>query len=122
MPIGADLPNASLEVLLKHIKQVTTDASFPGIPIYVDPMGLSEVDKTMSTEVNIEMVKAQTIRQVLDFALRPLRLAYEVRDGFLMVSSRTIILENRVEEIDRKLDRVLDLLNRLTPPKFASPN
>ena len=107
---------ATLETLLKGIKKLTTDATFPGIPIYVDPFGLSEANKTMSTKVGQDF-KQQTIRSVLYFALRPLGLSYDVRDGFLMISSRTTILENRVEDIDRKLDRVLEMLGRLEPAK-----
>jgi hypothetical protein len=106
----------NLEVLLKHIKKVTTDEKYPGIPIYVDPFGLSEVDKTMSTKVALDF-KQQSIRSVLHYSLRPLGLSYDVRDGFLMISSRTGILENRVEDIDRKLDRVLEMLHRLEPAK-----
>jgi RNA polymerase sigma factor (sigma-70 family) len=106
----------NLEVLLKHIKQVTTDEKYPGIPIYVDPFGLSDVDKSMSTKVALDF-KQQSIRSVLHYTLRPLGLSYDVRDGFLMISSRTGILENRVEDIDRKLDRVLEMLQRLAPAK-----
>ena len=38
-------------------------------------------------------------------------------DGFLMVDSRTGILEKRVEEIDQKLNRVLEALYRLEKAK-----
>ena len=106
----------NLEVLLKHIKKVTTDENYPGIPIYVDPFGLSDVNKSMSTAVALDF-KQQPIRSVLHYSLRQLGLSYDVRDGFLMISSRTGILENRVEEIDRKLDRVLEILQRQAPAK-----
>ena len=42
MPIGADFPQSSLEVLLKQIKKGDDGRLLPGIPIYVDPLGLSE--------------------------------------------------------------------------------
>jgi hypothetical protein len=116
--IDADLPNGStLETLLKHIKKVTTNATDPGIPIYVDPIGLTEAgNMDMATQVKLNY-KKQSIRTILELTLRPLGLSYDVRDGFLMISSRTAVLEHRVEEIDRKLDRLLEMLGRLQPAK-----
>ena len=40
-----------LEDVLKYIKQATTTATYQGIPIYVDPLGLSEANKTMTSTV-----------------------------------------------------------------------
>jgi RNA polymerase sigma factor (sigma-70 family) len=113
MIVGADFPEvASLETLLKTIKKITTDDTYSGIPIYVDPAGIKDVKLTMESQV-VEIPGQQPIRTVLSDSLRPLGLMYDVRDGFLMVSSRTAILEHRVEEIDRKLDRVIEMLGRL---------
>jgi RNA polymerase sigma factor (sigma-70 family) len=113
----ADFPQvAKLETLLKHIKQVTTDANYSGIPIYVDPVGLSDAKLTVASELR-EIPNQQPIRIVLEYALRPVGLSYQVRDGFLMISSRTAILENRVEEIDRKLDHLIEMLGGLQPAK-----
>ncbi len=113
MVVGADFPRtASLETLLKTIKKITTDTTYPGIPIYVDPAGIKDVRLTMEAQVP-EIVGQQPIRNILSDSLRPLGLMYDVRDGFLMISSRTAILEHRVEEIDRKLDRVIEMLSRL---------
>jgi RNA polymerase sigma factor (sigma-70 family) len=106
----------TLEMLLKHIKLVTTDENYPGIPIYVDPKGLADVNKTMSDAIKADY-KARTIRTILYDALRPLGLSYCVHDGFLMVSSRDEILDARIEEIESKLDQVLEVLQRLEPPK-----
>ncbi len=117
MPINAKFPDgATLSQLLKHIKQSTTDATFPGIPIYVDPVGLAEANRNMTTEIKLDYTQ-QPIRTILNFALRANGLAFEVRDGFLRVSSRTAILESRVEDIDRKLDRILQMLERLEAGK-----
>jgi RNA polymerase sigma factor (sigma-70 family) len=121
MDIDADFPKSgTLATLLKHIKKVTTDATFPGIPIYVDPIGLAETNLNMETEIKLDYKSLpiqQNIKMALTYALRAHGLSYEVRDGFLMISSRTGILESRVEEIDRKLDQVLDALRRLAPAK-----
>jgi hypothetical protein len=46
-------------------------------------------------------------------ALHPLQLSYIVKDGILMVDSRTSATEIRVMEMERKLDRVLESLERL---------
>ena len=40
-----------LEDVLKYIKQATTTKTYAGIPIYVDPGGLEEVDQTMTSTV-----------------------------------------------------------------------
>jgi RNA polymerase sigma factor (sigma-70 family) len=113
MKVGADFPKtASLETLLKTIKKITTDATYSGIPIYVDPAGIKDVKLTMETQI-AEIPDQQPIRNILSNSLRPLGLMYDVRDGFLMISSRTAILEHRVEEIDRKLDRVIEMLSRM---------
>ena len=104
MKIDAEFPDGmSLEALLKHIKKVTTDASYTGIPIYVDPRGSFEAKNTMESRVDLNF-KGQTIGTVLATALRPNGLSFHVHDGFLLISSRTAVLERRVEDIDRKLD------------------
>ena len=41
-----------LEDIIKHIRQATKSSDMPsGIPIYVDPIGLSEADKTLTSTV-----------------------------------------------------------------------
>ena len=41
-----------LEDVIKHIREATKSSDMPaGIPIYVDPVGLSEADKTMNSTV-----------------------------------------------------------------------
>ena len=41
-------PGSTLEQMLKHIKQATTDENYPGIPIFVNPMGLQEARRKPS--------------------------------------------------------------------------
>ncbi len=48
MPFKEDTP---LEEVLKYVKQATTTAAYPGIPIYVDPIGLQEAEKSMTSTV-----------------------------------------------------------------------
>ena len=105
----------TLSQLLKHIKQATTDANFPGIPIYVNPLGLQEVKQNIDVAIEVNR-KQCSVREVLWWALHPLQLSYLVKDGFLMIDSRTSVTEMRVEEVERKLDRVLDSLEKIGRP------
>src|SRR5437016_704610 len=46
-PIPMRFPNeTTLDNLLKYIKQATTTPTYPGIPIYVDPIGLQEAERS----------------------------------------------------------------------------
>jgi RNA polymerase sigma factor (sigma-70 family) len=115
--IDAEFPGGTtLEGVLKHIKQRTTNANFPGIPIYVNPVGLREAGKDMKAVVVIN-VKQRPVRTVLHDVLLGTGLSFMVKDGFLTIDSRTGIVEMRVEEIDRKLDRIVEALGRLEAPK-----
>jgi hypothetical protein len=91
-PLTTAYPNgASLEDMLKDIKVRTTGKPKlkSGIPIYVDPVGLQEANRTMTSKVKRPVITDRTtlgdqIRQ----ALEPLGLAYMVRDGFMMITSK----------------------------------
>ena len=39
-----------LEDVLKYVKQATTTNNYSGIPIYVDPIGLQEAEKSMKLD------------------------------------------------------------------------
>jgi hypothetical protein len=104
-----------LHELLKTIKKSTTDSTFTGIPIYVDPIGLQEVEKSLTTKVTV--LKRASIKEALSFALRQVRLSYIVNDGFLMISSREDITQRRLDDLDQKLERVLRILERLEKVK-----
>jgi RNA polymerase sigma factor (sigma-70 family) len=102
----------SLATVLKHIKQETTKAKPPGLPIYVNPTGLRDVGKSVDSLVKVNL-KQQRVSAVLAEALQQVGLSSLVRDGFLLVDSRIGIVEARGDEIDRKLDRILESLGRL---------
>jgi RNA polymerase sigma factor (sigma-70 family) len=115
--IAARFPKGTtLSELLKHIKHETTDETFPGIPIYIDPAGLAEAHQSMEMPVVIN-TDLRPVAMILSDALGGSGLSYCVDDGFLKISSRALILERRVEQIERKLDRVLDALGRLEAAK-----
>ena len=78
-----------LEDVLKYIKQATQDeaADLPtGIPIYVDPVGLQEAEKTMASPSR-STSKASPSRRRLRLLLKQLGLTYTVKDGLLTITS-----------------------------------
>ena len=77
----------TLEDVIKYIKQGTTTPSFPGIPIYVDPLGLQEADKNMSSTVRYMDLERVPLRRTLQLLLAQLDLSYFVEDGMLHITS-----------------------------------
>ncbi len=78
----------SLEDVFKHIKSATRRGpNDRGIPIYVDPMGLVEAEKTLATPVSFT-AKGEPLKSALDRLLKSISLTYTVKDGFMMVTSR----------------------------------
>jgi RNA polymerase sigma factor (sigma-70 family) len=77
-----------LEEVIKHIKDSTKSSDMPGgIPIYVDPIGLSEADKTMSSTVRNMYLEGVPLRRTLQLLLTQLDLFYFVVDGMLYITS-----------------------------------
>jgi RNA polymerase sigma factor (sigma-70 family) len=115
--VDAKFPDGvTLEEFLKYIKQVTTKAKPPGLPIYVDPVGLQEAEKSMSSKLIIELER-RPVREVLRSALRCIGLAGRAKDGFYMIESEEQSLEERLDEIDGKLARIFESLARLERSK-----
>ncbi len=78
-----------LEDVKKYIEQSTQDeaAGLPtGIPIYVDPQGLQDADKTMASPVSINL-EGIPLKTTLRLLLRQLGLTYTVKDGLLTITS-----------------------------------
>jgi hypothetical protein len=80
---------ATLEVFLKEMKRRTPGKKLPsGIPIYVDPVGLQEAKRTMESPVKRpESASRLTLGEHLHRVLEPLGLDYEIKSGFLMITS-----------------------------------
>jgi hypothetical protein len=76
-----------LEDVLKYIKQATSGKDGKGIPIYVDPIGLSEADKTMTSTVRSIELDGVPLRVTLRLCLNQLDLAFGVTDGYLLITS-----------------------------------
>jgi RNA polymerase sigma factor (sigma-70 family) len=113
--IKLDLPrDATLSAFLKAIKQATSQAKPPGLPIYVDRTGLERVaGKTLESPIDCLDIRSGRVNFLLREGLGQLHLSYVVKDGFLMISSREEIIEQRLDELDKKFDRVLETLMRL---------
>ena len=75
-----------LEDVLKYVEQATRGPDDKGIPIYVDPIGISEADKTMTSvgTINLDGIPLKTS---LRLYLAQLDLAYSIREGVLFVTS-----------------------------------
>ena len=83
MPFGNETP---LEEVLKYIKQSTTTPTFSGIPIYVDPIGLQEAERSINSTVQIDL-EGVPLKTTLRLILKQLGLAYTVKDGFMIITS-----------------------------------
>jgi hypothetical protein len=89
--VAMQFPNDTpLEDVLKYIQASTTDkVNFPeGIPIYVNPVGLQEAEKTQTSTVSLDL-KGIPLATTLKLILDQLGLAYRVHpDGFLLITNR----------------------------------
>ncbi|OJW05726.1 MAG: hypothetical protein BGO49_26850 [Planctomycetales bacterium 71-10] len=82
-PLPMNFPNDTpLEDVLKYIKQVVGDA----IPVYVEPIGLNQADKTITSPISIDL-DGVPLRRTLQLALKQLGLVYYVEDGILVITS-----------------------------------
>jgi hypothetical protein len=77
-----------LEDVVTYVRGATAHLDGKGIPIYVDPIGLNEADKTMvSTVRNIDL-DGVPLQTSLRACLAQLDLAYLVRGGMLVITSQ----------------------------------
>ncbi len=89
------LERMSFEDVLKRVKIATKGDQFPaGIPIYVDPIGLQEAEKTLISPVTL-VTRGKPLRDGLRTALQPLGLTFVVKDGLLTITT--------ADEVDRTL-------------------
>jgi RNA polymerase sigma factor (sigma-70 family) len=108
-PISMSFANETpLDDVLKYIKQATTTKTFSGIPIYVDPKGLQEAEKSLTSTVSIDL-EGIPLKTTLRLLLKQLDLAYCVRDGVLIISS--------VQGIAEELQEAQSELEANDPPK-----
>jgi hypothetical protein len=104
-PLSMSFANETpLDDILKYIKQATTTPSFSGIPIYVDPIGLQEAEKSLSSTVSIDL-DGVPLKTTLKLLLKQLGLTYTVKDGFLMITSK----ESEDQQTEIRVYPVADL-------------
>jgi RNA polymerase sigma factor (sigma-70 family) len=88
-PISMSFANETpLEDVLKYIKSATQSRNDTGIPIYVDPVGLNEAEKTMTSPVQLDL-EGVPLKTTLRLLLKQLGLTYWVKDGLLMITSES---------------------------------
>ena len=87
-PITLDFANETpLEDVLRHIKKTTKGKDGKGLAFYVDPVGLQEAEKTMSSPV-IFSLEEVPLATALKLMLRQLGLVYHVQeDGLVVIGS-----------------------------------
>jgi RNA polymerase sigma factor (sigma-70 family) len=87
-PIAMSFPNETpLEDIIKYVKQATQGSSDSGIPIYVDPIGLQEADKSLTSTIRIDL-DSVPLRRTLQLMLSQIGLMYFVDDGILVITSQ----------------------------------
>ena len=88
--ISMNFPNDTpLEDVKRYIQQSTQDeaAGLPaGIPIYIDPLGLQDADKTMASTVSIDL-EGLPLKTTLRLMLKQIGLTHTVKDGYLYITS-----------------------------------
>jgi hypothetical protein len=90
----------SLQDVKKYIQRATQDEKVglpTGIPIYFDPDGLQDADKTMNSTISIDL-EGIPLRTTLQLLLRQVGLNYRVTGGLLYISDETSIQEEQKRE------------------------
>ena len=116
-----------LDDVLKYIKAATSTRTFPGIPIYVDPAGLEEAERSLNSTIQIDY-EGGPLKKSLELVLRQLGLAYRVADGRLTITSDVSAEEMVSATIDERgvdLDhpmvrRILEKLEEPISMSFAN--
>jgi len=88
-PIPIRFPGGvSLEDLSRFLRESTKGAELPdGLPIYFDPEGLQEEDKTLASKVSMDL-EGIPLRTTLRLLLRQAGLTYTVKDGLMTITSQ----------------------------------
>jgi hypothetical protein len=93
MPFRSATP---LEDVIKYVRASTKSTNFPdGVPVYVDPLGLQEQEKSMSSTITIDLAQVP-LKTSLRLLLKQVGLAYQIRDGVLKIVSETADDEDRL--------------------------
>jgi hypothetical protein len=103
--LAVDWPEGTtLDDAIDRIKSASSrmNPAFPkGIPIYVDPDALRRAGKTLKSPVKglpPDPPRSSTFRQKLRSVLEPMGLAYEVKDGAIMINTLDAVENPDIEE------------------------
>ncbi|HKI19223.1 MAG TPA: STN domain-containing protein [Isosphaeraceae bacterium] len=95
-PISMRFP-VPFDDVLKYIQNSTKKGrNDPGIPLYIDPRGLQEVQKSLTSPVTIDLERAP-LKDALERVLSQLNLGYIVKDDVVFISSRNRIAREMKE-------------------------
>jgi hypothetical protein len=88
-PVKMDFASETpLEDVIRYIKDQTKEPGGKVIPIYVDPVGLQEAEKTLTSPITLELEDVP-LRTTFRLLLAQLGLDYRVRDGMLYINSQS---------------------------------
>jgi hypothetical protein len=86
-PVPMHFPEeATLEDILKYVAEATKGPDGKQIPIYVDPIGLQEAEKSLTSVLRLDL-DGVPLETSLYLCLKQLDLAYSIRDGILVINS-----------------------------------
>jgi RNA polymerase sigma factor (sigma-70 family) len=86
--VTMNFPNeVTLGDLIAYVQEQTKDAKGKIIPIYVDPVGLQEAEKTTQSTVRLDL-EDLPVRITLRLALDQLGLFYRVKEGMVFIKVR----------------------------------
>ncbi len=76
-----------LEDVIKYVKSATQSDRMPnGLPLYLEPEGLQEAEKTTSSPVTFEIEDAK-LKTSLRLILKQLGLGYYIKEGLVIITS-----------------------------------
>jgi hypothetical protein len=124
-----------LEDVLKYIKEATKSSELPnGIAIYIDPIGLQEAEKSLTSTIQMDL-EGVPLRRTMQLLLRQLGLIYYVYDGMLYITSESSEndptidhgpIEKKIEQAERgelsltEMKELQELLKSILAVKKAS--
>jgi len=105
-PVTMSFSNETpLEDVLKYIKNATTGPKGGGLQFYIDPIGLSEVERTVTSPISLDL-EGIPLKTTLRLLLKQIGLAYCVKDGLVIISSpKGIVLELNEAATDEQRDQ-----------------
>ena len=110
-PITMSFPDETpLQDVLNYIKSASAGPKDKGIPIYVDPIGLAEAEKTTTSVVQLDLEDVP-LKTTLRLVLKQLGLSYCVKDGLLFISSPGGVFQELKESMRNFPSEVIDVID-----------